>query len=172
MALHRRIRAFLWTAVALTQAWPVASLAQAPPDRDAKEINAYVLTEPALAKYAQATRALGAAAKRLSGNCNDDEDDGAKSLDAVVARIDAVPEAKSAIRSAGLTTREFVVFSFSVFQSGMAAWGLSQPGGKLPPGVSKANVDFYRAHEAEINKLGKPAWTDCGTGERSDESGD
>ena len=171
MALHRRLRAFLWIAIALTAALPVASSAQGPPDRDTQEINAYVLTEPALAKYAQATRALGAASKRLSGNC-DDDDDGAKSLDALVARINAVPEAKSAIQSAGMTAREYVVFSFSLFQSGMAAWGLSQPGGKLPPGVSKANVDFYRAHEAAIEKLGKPVLTDCGTAEHAGESGD
>jgi hypothetical protein len=49
-----------------------------------------------------------------------------------------------------------------MFRHGMAAWALEQPDGKLPPGVKKANVDFYRGHEAELKKLGelsKPA--DC-----------
>jgi hypothetical protein len=172
VTLHRRLRTFLWTALALAQALPVASFAQGPPDHDTKEINAYVLTEKGLAKYTAATLALGATAKRLSGNC-DDHDDGPQSIAATVARIDAIPEAKAAILSAGLTTREFIVFSFSLFQSGMAAWGLGQPGGTLPPGVSMTNVEFYRAHEAEIKKLGTPIGTqDCGTAERGDDAGD
>lgn len=171
MALQRSLRTLLWTAVALIQALPIASFAQGAPDRDTREINAYVLTEKGLAKYTTATHALGAIAKRLSGNC-DDDDDGAQSIAATVARIDAISEAKAAIQSAGLTTREYVVFSWSLFQSGMAAWGLSQPGGKLPPGVSMANVEFYRAHEAEIKKFGKPVGTEnCGTAERGDEAG-
>jgi hypothetical protein len=70
-----------------------------------------------------------------------------------VGRIDAVPAAKAAIHSAGMTTREYVVFGLSLFQNGVAAWALDQPGGQLPPGVSRANVDFCRKHEAAIQKL-------------------
>lgn len=62
---------------------------------------------------------------------------------------------QSALKAAGMTSREYLVFSFSVFQNGMAAWALAQPGGKLPPGVKMANVNFYRAHEAELTKLGE-----------------
>jgi len=69
--------------------------------------------------------------------------------------MDGVPEVKSALKSAGMTSREYLVFSWSVFQNGMAAWTLEQPGGKLPPGVKMANVTFYRAHEAELKKLGE-----------------
>jgi hypothetical protein len=47
------------------------------------------------------------------------------------------------------------VVSFSVFQNGMAAWALDQPGGTLPPGTKPANVTFYRAHKAELEKLGE-----------------
>jgi len=169
MSLLRRLQAFLCTAVALTQVVPVPSFAQGLPDRDTQEINGHVLTEQALAKYTLAMRNLGATAKRLSGNCDDDDDD-VSSLDASIARVDAIPEAKAAIRSAGMTTREFIVFSWSLFQSGMAAWALGQPGGTLPPGISKANVDFYRAHEAAITKLGKPAGVDdCDTAEESED---
>jgi hypothetical protein len=59
-----------------------------------------------------------------------------------------------------MTTREFVVFTWSLFQTGMAAWALDQPGGTLPPGVSKANVDFYRAHEQALQKLGAQQGSD------------
>ena len=37
----------------------------------------------------------------------------------------------------------------------MAALALEQPGGKVPPGVKMANVNFYRSHEAELTKLGE-----------------
>jgi hypothetical protein len=47
------------------------------------------------------------------------------------------------------------VFSLSLFQNGLAAWALEQPGGTLPPGVKMANVNFLRAHEAELKKLGE-----------------
>jgi hypothetical protein len=46
-----------------------------------------------------------------------------------------------------------VVFSFSLLQTGRGAWAADQPGGKLPPGTSKANVDFYKQHQADLKKL-------------------
>lgn len=152
-ALHRTTLSIL---LAFASALPAGALAQ---DRDTKEVNAYVLTEASLAKYSKATRALNAAAPQVAGSC-DDEGEGAQSIDRMVARINAVPKAKAAIQSAGMSTREYVVFGLSVFQTGLASWGLSQPGGKLPPGVSMANVKFYRAHEAAIQQI-KPAESDC-----------
>ena len=56
-------------------------------------------------------------------------------------------------KGAGITSCEYLLFSWSLFQNGMAAWALEQPGGKLPPGVKMANVNFYGAHEAELTKL-------------------
>ena len=81
-------------------------------------------------------------------------------MDASVAHINSVPGAQAAIQSAGMTTREYVVFTLSLFQSGMAAWALTQPGGTLPPEVSKANVDFYRAHEQALHQLGPQQGSD------------
>jgi hypothetical protein len=46
----------------------------------------------------------------------------------------------------------------------MAAWGLTQPGGTLPPGVSQENVDFYNSHQEAFAQLGD--------GESSDPCGD
>ena len=95
---------------------------------------------------------------------------GANSLDEMVAQFDSVPEFRTAIRSAGMTTREFVVFTWSLFQNGMAAWVLSQPGGKLPEGASMANVDFYRAHEAAFQALEKETKrSDCDDADSGEE---
>lgn len=151
MTYFDRIRNVLGTTAAVILLTPVVSVAQGSADRDSREISAYVLSEAALAKFTRASANLGGLAKQVNANC--DDSDSAKTLDESVARINAVPGAQSAIQSAGMTTREYLVFSFSLFQSGMAAWALSQPGGTLPPGVSKANVDFYRSHEQALQKL-------------------
>lgn len=169
--LHR-VHTALLTATATVLFVPAVSVAQDFSDRDSREIASYVLTEAVLTKYARATANLGANAKGLSGDCDDDDDDeeSARSLDEIVARINAKPGFSAAIQSAGMTTREYIVFSFSLFQNGMAAWALSQPGGTLPAGTSKANVDFYRAHEAAIQKLGNQAESDdCDDSDSEDE---
>jgi len=139
---------------------------------DTREIASYVLTEAGLAKYTQAVKNLAPLAKRLSDACKaDDDSDNVRSLDDMVARFDAVPGVRAAINSADLTTRAYFVFALSVFQNGMAAWALDQPGGKLPPGTSMANVNFYRAHQAAINRLGDAAKAgDCDSGGNEDDS--
>ena len=121
---------------------------------DKREISSYVLTESGLAKFTQATQNLAA----VPGACaeeDDDDDSDAQSIDQMVAKLNAKPGAQAAIQSAGMTSREYVVFMFSMLQSGMSAWALKQPGGKLPPGVSQANVDFYNTHETAMAKIGK-----------------
>ena len=158
MIQFNRIRTVLVTVASVVLLAPVVSIAQGSPDRDAREISSYVLTEAALAKYTRATSNLGDLSKSVSGNCDDGESAG--SLDESVARINAVPGAQAAIQSAGMTTREFLVFTWSLFQSGMGAWALSQPGGTLPPDVSKANVDFYRSHEQALQQLGPQQGSD------------
>ena len=141
------------SAFALALLAPVMGGAQNLTDRDSTEVAGYVLTEAVLAKYAQAVRKLQPVMGQLPQECDGDE--GPKSLNDVSAHMDGVPQVKSALKTAGLTSREYLLFSWSVFQNGMAAWALDQPGGKLPPGVKMANVNFYRAHEAELKKLGE-----------------
>jgi hypothetical protein len=58
----------------------------------------------------------------------------------------------------------------SVMQNGLAAWAVSQPGGKLPPGVSQANVDFYKQHEADFAAMGDDS--DCGDSADDEEAVD
>ncbi|MDF0643196.1 MAG: hypothetical protein P0111_04145 [Nitrospira sp.] len=136
------------------------AVAQSLTDRDTKEVADYVLTDAALAKYKQAVRKLEPLAEQMPHEC--DSEEGAKSLDELAARLDGVPAVKSALKAAGLTSREYLLFSFSLFQNGMASWALAEPGGTLPPGVKMANVTFYRTHKAELEKLGElTKQTDC-----------
>jgi hypothetical protein len=140
----------LLPALALALWQLAAAAADALPEADTREIRSYVLTEAALGKYVQATRKLSA----IRLECSVD-DSGVDDLSDAAAKIDAVPGAKRAMRSAGITSREYVVFAFALIENAFAAHALDQPGGKLPPGISMANVDFFRKHADEIAKLGK-----------------
>ena len=129
----------------LTLVLPAVSFAQ---DKDSQEVGRYALTDAGLAKFVKAVDGL----RGLAGQIASCDEESARSIADQAAAIDRVPAAKAAIQSAGLTTREFVVFSLSLLQTGMAAWALDQ-GGKLPPGVSQANVDFYKSNKAKIEKV-------------------
>jgi len=139
--------------LALCGALVIAPVFVAAQDADTKSVQSYALTDSGLAKYTQATKSLAALPGNPTSCGDDDSESDSQSLSNIAARIDAVPGAKNAIQSAGLSTREYVVFMFSLLHNGMAAWAVSQPGGKLPPGVSKANVDFYNKHKAELDEL-------------------
>ena len=89
MIQFNRIRMVLVTVASVIFLAPAVSVAQGIPDRDAQEISAYVLSEAALAKYTRASANLGGLSKQVASNCDDSESAG--SLDASVARINAVP---------------------------------------------------------------------------------
>jgi len=164
----------LWVAAGFTLLLSLSAGAQSNANSDTREINNYRLTDAALAKYTQAQRQVDALARQASGGCDDDEDHDADddddsangaTIDQMVAKLDATAGVREAIKSAGMTTREFAVFSMSVFQAGLADWALGQPGGKLPPGVAMENVNFYRKHQAALQGLGEsPKAADCGDG--------
>jgi hypothetical protein len=154
IAMSRSHRTALLAIACLSLLTPPILLAQDAPDADTREVNSYVLTDSGLEKFAQATANLGPIAEQLGAGCDDgDEAEYDTSLDGQAARISSIPAAAAAIESAGMPVREYVVFTWSMIQNGVAAWALTQPGGELPPGVSMANVDFYRAHEAELQGL-------------------
>ena len=122
---------------------PACSSAQELADSDMHEVQSFVLTEAGLAQYTQATQNLGPLAKQLLNDC-DDRDTG-HSLGEQVGGVNAILGAQADVKSAGITARQYIVFTWSIFQSGMAAWALDQPGGKLPPGVSKDQRRFLQA---------------------------
>ena len=88
---------------------PLVAGAQNLADRDTKDVADYVLTEPALKKYTQAVRNLQPFMGQLPQECDGDE--GPKSLNDVAAHMDEVPQVKSALKTAGLTSREYLLFS-------------------------------------------------------------
>jgi hypothetical protein len=136
-------------------------------DRDAQEVASYRLTDAALARYTKATNNLAALPGSKPGDCDAGVD--SMSLAEMAAALDGTPGAQGAIQAAGMTTREYVVFSWSILHNGLAAWAISQPGGKLPAGTSAANVDFYQKHEAELQQLESLKQDDCSEDAAEDE---
>jgi hypothetical protein len=149
------IRLLLTVAVCLSC---TSAPAQNNVDADTREVLAYTLTEAGLAKYSQATRNLAALPDGAPGACDDETGEG--SIAEMVAALNAWPGGANAIRSAGLTTREYIVFTWSLLHNAMAGWAASEPGGSLPAGVSRANVDFVKKHEADLQQLGASAGSD------------
>jgi hypothetical protein len=125
-----------------------AARAETLPEADTREVRSYALTETALDRYVEATRKLSA----IPLDCSNEEP-GISNLTEAAARIDAMPGGKAALRSAGLTSREYVVFAFSLIENAYASYALEQPGGKLPPGVSMTNVEFLRRNSGVIEQL-------------------
>lgn len=136
----------------------VPSPAAAAGDASVREVSAYKLTDAGLARYTDATRRLDQAVRTSPALCaeraNDDDED-TRTLDELVAKIDASPQMRQAIQSAGMSTREYAVFSLAMLQAAMASWALDQPGSKPAPGVSMDNVAFYRRNAATLAKIGK-----------------
>jgi len=160
MTLRHRVAGLLIVAAALG----FAGLAAAS-ESDKREISGYALTEAGLGKFTQATQNLAAVPGACARGHTDDGGSGDESLDQLVARLNAVPGAQAAIQSAGMTTREYIVFMWSMMESGLSAWAVKQ-NGKLPPGVQQANVDFYNKHEAAMAALGEQ--DPCGNDEDDD----
>ena len=125
-----------------------AAQAETLPEADTRELRTYTLTEAALGKYVEATRKLTV----IPFDCDADAPDVSSITDAA-SRIDAVPGARAAVQSAGLTSREYVLFAFSLIENAFASYALEQPGGKLPPGVSMKNIDFLHQHAGVIEQL-------------------
>lgn len=88
----------------------------------------------------------------------------ANTLSEMEAQVQKVPPMANALRSAGLTPREYSKFMLAMLQAGMAA-GLKKQGliKELPKDFPAENVKFIEDHEAELaalqrrwQELGKP----------------
>jgi hypothetical protein len=119
---------------------------------------------PVLRKLAQTQENMFAATRdpalkekyaALGRQSNDEPEP--NSLDDMVKRIERVPEVKRAITSTGLTTREYMKATLSMFQAAMALSMMEMEGPMkvktLPPGVMADNVAFLKANKAELDKM-------------------
>ena len=82
------------------------------------------------------------------------DDQEPKTLGDMARRIDREPDLANAIRSAGLTTREYSLLTLSFFNA-MFAHGMKKAGTikELPADILPENVAFIQANEAELNQI-------------------
>jgi hypothetical protein len=79
-------------------------------------------------------------------------------LDEMAARMEQNPAVASAVRDAGLSTREYAVIAMSMLQAGMAqAFAAMQPGADQDSlaramGVSAENMAFMRDNAEELGR--------------------
>jgi hypothetical protein len=80
----------------------------------------------------------------------------ATTLTEMEGRIKQFPPLAAALRSAGMTPREYATFTLAMLQASLVV-GFKKSGmlKELPPGVSAENVKFVEAHEAELMAIQK-----------------
>jgi len=119
----------------------------------------YRLTRPNLDKFVRATNAL----KALDDEDIDIEDrlnmDDPEDIDLgeIVAAFDSEPRIKNAINGAGMTSREYVTFLFSMMQT-MFGFAMVQMGGEqalndMARGALKDNIQFFTQNQAAFEAL-------------------
>jgi len=132
---------------------------------DLADVTNYKLSMDKIDRYIAAQRnitnkvkSMSPAEKQAMEARNEGRNNQNASIDDMARNIDSEPMMRDAIRSAGLSTREFALITISMMQSAMASSVL-----KMRPQDNqdsliremKANPDnvrFYREHEAEITK--------------------
>ena len=130
-------------------------------DADLRELSRYVLTMADVRKYAAVNAALVKLPKAQQNEEEDEDDADDESLDGMVKRIEAVPEARKSIEAAGLTVRQYAVITMALFQAAFAQFAVEQ--GADPAkvaqdaGVNPANIRFIKEHKAELDKLKPPS---------------
>jgi hypothetical protein len=132
---------------------------------------------PKYKQFMNAMLNLGKAAQRDSTIGGALEDSGNLTLDQSVARIEAVPAARKAIAQAGLTPREFTLAQGAMLQGGMAyglmkQYHLTADSIVKATGVSRANLEFFRANEAELERMGKAMEAQMPKDQLTDEAGE
>jgi hypothetical protein len=130
-------------------------LVHADVNADLKEVHKFELTEKRLDQYAQALRNMEEAVEKNPEMAKENDSVGANaSIDEMVAGFEKIPPIKKSVESAGMTTREFVLFQMALFSAAMGHYVVEQ-GQKLPAEISPEHVKFYKAHQAKFEALKK-----------------
>src|SRR5689334_2297717 len=146
-----------------TAASAPATTASTKGDAELADVQSYKLSMDKIDKMLAAQRILAAKAKAMTPAereamqaRGESSSDPSASLDDMARKIDGEPMLRDAIHQAGLSSREYVLITMSMMQTGMADGVL-----KMRPKdnqdsliremkANSDNIKFYREHEAEI----------------------
>ena len=146
-------------AVIFMAATPSFGAQAAPTDSDAREVQSYKLTLPVMKQMVAATRSMVTAGKE-SGELQRLQTSAAnmmaaaKSLSDLEAAIQREPLAVKALKSAGLSAREYAKFMLAFFQSSML-YSMQKSGAisEIPKTANADNLKFVEANQAQITTL-------------------
>ena len=121
---------------------------------DTKAMHDFKLTSSFLDKLTAASAALNSALAKLSPAERKSmmNSDGDGSLADKARELEKHRAAVSAIKGAGLSTRDYVVGSMALITSSMSAQ--AEANEKLPPEVNPDNVKFVKTHQEQVGKWG------------------
>lgn len=137
------------SAAAVTETAPSSSA-----EPSANEISNYKLDMDKMRKYAVAIKGFqslsatdSAAAEAVASQPN-------QSMAQTVAHIESSPVAMKVLRDAGLSAKDYIWITAAYLQGAMTAAMLeANKDAKLPDGQNPQNVEFVRAHRAELEGL-------------------
>ena len=141
---------------------PAAAAVAAATDEIADMSGEIPLTEARMARYYIALEKL-AALEKQEPELEELAMDANETTEQFVARIEREPRIAAALAASGMSALEYARTSealvASMFAQGMIEAGLTK---ELPPGANKANIEFVKAHQAEIEAKMKAAGSDAG----------
>lgn len=128
-----------------------AAAAKSSGDPSANDVSNYTLDMDKMTKYLNVMKDLAIASEKDSTVESTLSMDGNATLAQSIEKLDESPVARRALKSAGMSSRDYVMTGLAYLQAGMAA-GLmkSVPNYKIPAGQNMKNIDFVNAHGAEI----------------------
>lgn len=130
-------------------------------DSDLEKVRDFKLSMPRMQKWVQAVQNMVAVSKahpELEGTYEADQN---APLDQQVAALEKHPQAKKAVKDAGLSPREFTMISYAYMQAAAAQSVQQMPAGKTRDSVMQSlkvhpdNVTFLQKNRAELEKLMK-----------------
>ncbi|MEO8194319.1 MAG: hypothetical protein ABI681_10760 [Gemmatimonadales bacterium] len=137
---------------------PPAPSASAPAgDPTAADISRYELTMDKMRRWTGAMKEM-AKAEGANAQAVEGINMGTDPLALSVSKMEATPVVKNALDKAGLSARDYLMIMSAYLQAGMTdAMLKANPQAKVPEGQSTKNVEFVRAHRAELEQLMKDA---------------
>jgi hypothetical protein len=125
-------------------------------DQEKAELRQYRLTMPKIRQWAAATLAFAKALEAdpaLAKKIKESNEPEPRTLMDFVGQIDRQPRLAAAIKSAGLSSRDYATVTL-VYYPALLAFGAKKQGAKeLPKDILPDNVALIEANEAELMKL-------------------
>jgi hypothetical protein len=121
--------------------------------RDATDLRTYTLDMDKMRRYATAAKALDEESKK-NPSVVIDVNIGNEPLSESIATVERNDFVTDVLKRAGTTPAEFVTTMAAYLQAATASAALdADANARIPAGQNAENVEFVRAHRAEIDKL-------------------